>query len=200
VRLPQPFILSAHVGRFAQLARASLLRTTTGRRWRLSLSSIVRGAGMLFSSDDQQPTNQVVGNLKGFPMRMPKVTSSLAMALFVAATEPANAVVVEYTLTFAGTGSGRADGTGTLVVNEPTPINSFSEIFYGDLVSLTANIGGRKYNFAPSSVIVDLGTNQTFHGITGSSSPDVVGSNGFLGILVLGGFGFWIVNAGGPPS
>ena len=45
---------------------------------------------------------------------------------------------------------------------------------------------------------VDLGTNQTFHGITGSSSPGVVGSNGLLGTLVLGGFGFWIVNAGGP--
>jgi hypothetical protein len=75
-------------------------------------------------------------------------------------------------------------------VNEPTPINSFSENSYGDLVSLTANIGGRAYIFAPSSVDVDLGTNQTFHGITGSSSPGVVGSNGLLGTLVLGGFGF----------
>ena len=129
-------------------------------------------------------------------MHMLKVPSVLVIALFVAASsEPANAVDVEYTLTFAGD---RANGTGTLIVNEPTPINSFSENSYGDLVSLTANIGGRAYIFAPSSVDVDLGTNQTFHGITGSSSPGVVGSNGLLGTLVLGGFGFWIVNAGGP--
>ena len=130
---------------------------------------------------------------------MLKVPSALVIALFAAATsEPANAVDVEYTLSFAGTGGERANGTGTLIVNEPTPINSFSENSYGDLVSLTANIGGRTYIFAPSSVDVDLGTNQTFHGIAGSSSPGVVGSNGLLGTLVLGGFGFWIVNAGGP--
>jgi hypothetical protein len=124
-------------------------------------------------------------------MHMLKVPSVLVIALFVAASsEPANAVDVEYTLTFAETGRDRANGTGTLIVNEPTPINSFSENSYGDLVSLTANIGGRAYIFAPSSVDVDLGTNQTFHGITGSSSPGVVGSNGLLGTLVLGGFGF----------
>ena len=82
--------------------------------------------------------------------------------------------------------------------DEPTPLSSFSENYYGDLVSLTANIGGRTYNFSPSSVEVDLGTNQTFHGITGSSSPGVLGSNGLIGTLVLGGFGFWIINPGGP--
>jgi len=132
-------------------------------------------------------------------MRMLKVTSALAIALLTAAiSEQANAVIVDYTLTFTGTSGDRASGTGTLVVNEPTPLNSFSENSYGDLVSLTANIGGRTYNFAPSSVEVDLGTNQTFHGITGSSSPGVLGSNGLVGTLVLGGFGFWIINPGGP--
>ena len=67
---------------------------------------------------------------------MLKVPSALVIALFVAATsEPANAVDVEYTLSFAGTGGNRANGTGTLIVKEPTPINSFSENSYGDLVS-----------------------------------------------------------------
>ena len=122
-------------------------------------------------------------------MRMLKVTSALAVA---------HAVVVSYALTFTGTSGDRASGTGTLVLDEPTPLNSFSENSYGDLVSLTANIGGRTYNFAPSSVEVDLRTNQTFHGITGSSSPGVLGSNGLIGTLVLGEFGFWIVNPGGP--
>jgi hypothetical protein len=132
-------------------------------------------------------------------MRMLKVTGALAIALLTAAiSEQANAVIVDYTLTFTGASGDRANGTGTLVVNEPTPLNSFSESSYGDLVSLTANIGGRTYNFAPSSVEVDLGTNQTFHGITGSSSPGVRGSNGLVGTLVLGGFGFWIINPGGP--
>jgi len=132
-------------------------------------------------------------------MRMLKVTSALAIALLTAAiSEQANAVIVDYTLTFTGTSGDRANGTGTLVANEPTPLNSFSENSYGDLVSLTANIGGRTYNFAPSSVEVDLGTNQTFHGITGSSSPGVLGSNGLVGTLVLGGFGFWIISPGGP--
>jgi hypothetical protein len=68
-------------------------------------------------------------------------------------SEPANAVDVEYTLTFAETGRDRANGTGTLIVNEPTPINSFSENSYGDLVSLTANIGGRAYIFASNTPI-----------------------------------------------
>jgi hypothetical protein len=132
-------------------------------------------------------------------MRMLTVTGALAVALLTAAmSEPANAVIVDYTLTFTGTGGDRANGTGTLVVNEPTPLNSFSENSYGDLVSLTVNIGGRTYNFAPSSVEVDLGTDQTFHGITGSSTPGVIGSNGLAGTLVLGGFGFWIINPGGP--
>lgn len=132
-------------------------------------------------------------------MRILKVTSALAIALLTAAiSEQANAVIVVYTLTFTGKSGDRANGTGTLVVNEPTPLNSFSEKSYGDLVSLTANIGGRTYNFAPSSVEVDLGTNQTFHGITGSSSPGVLGSNGLVGTLVLGGFDFWIINPGGP--
>ena len=81
-------------------------------------------------------------------MHMLKVPSALVIALFVAASsEPANAVDVEYTLTFAETGRDRANGTGTLIVNEPTPINSFSENSYGDLVSLTANIGGRALYF-----------------------------------------------------
>jgi hypothetical protein len=84
-------------------------------------------------------------------MRILKVTSALVIALLTAAmSEQANAVIVEYTLTFTGKSGDRANGTGTLVVNEPTPLNSFSEKSYGDLVSLTANIGGRTYNFAPS--------------------------------------------------
>jgi hypothetical protein len=132
-------------------------------------------------------------------MRILKVTSALAIALLTAAiSEQANAVVVVYTLTFTGKSGDRANGTGTLVVDEPAPLNSFNEKSYGDLVSLTANIGGRTYNFAPSSVEVDLGTNQTFHGVTGSSSPGVLGSNGLVGTLVLGGFDFWIINPGAP--
>ena len=55
-----------------------------------------------------------------FSVRMPKVSSALVIALFVSATsEPTNAVDVEYTLSFAGTGGNRANGTGTLIVNEP---------------------------------------------------------------------------------
>lgn len=123
----------------------------------------------------------------------------LAVAfLTVLGCERAKAVTVEYTLTFEGTAGNRAGGTGILLLEEPIPLESFSESSYGDLLSLTANIGGRTYNFAPSSVEVDLGTNQTFHGITGSSAPGVIGSNGLIGTLVLGGFGFWIINPGGP--
>jgi hypothetical protein len=130
---------------------------------------------------------------------MLKITGALAIALLTGAmSEPANAAIVEYTLTFTGTSGDRANGTGRLVVNETTPLASFSESSYGDLVSLTANIGGRTYNFAPSTVEVDLGTNQTFHGVTGSSSPTVLGSNGAVGTLVLGGFDFWIISPGGP--
>lgn len=132
-------------------------------------------------------------------MRMLTLTSAVAVVLlagFVSA--PANAVTVDYTLTFMGTNGDRANGTGTLVVNEPTFLNSFTENTYGDLVSLTANIGGRTYDFVPSSVSVDLGTNQTFYSITGSSSPGVLGSNGLVGTLVLGEFGFNITNTNGP--
>ena len=82
-------------------------------------------------------------------MRILKVTSALAIALLTAAiSEQANAVIVVYTLTFTGKSGDRANGTGTLVVDEPVPLNSFSEKSYGDSVSLTANIGGRTYNFA----------------------------------------------------
>ena len=132
-------------------------------------------------------------------MRALKVSGALAIALLAAATsEQTNAAVVEYALTFKGTGGDRANGTGILVLNEPADLNSFSESAYGDLVSLTANIGGRAYNFAPSSVEVDLATKQTFRGITGSSSPGVIGPNGLVGTLILNGFGFWIINPGGP--
>ena len=131
---------------------------------------------------------------------MPKVPSALVIALFVAATsEPANAVDVKYTLSFAGTGGNRANGTGTLIVNEPTPINSFSENSYEDVVSLTANIGGRTYIFAPSSVDVDLGTIK--HSPTASRVHlHLVWSDRMVSLEAwcLAEFGFWIVNAGGP--
>jgi hypothetical protein len=113
-------------------------------------------------------------------------------------SEQANAVTVDYTLTFTGTSGDKTNGTGTLVVNETTPLSSFTENSYGDLVSLTATIGGLTYSFLQSSVAVDLGTNQTFYSITGSSSPGVVGPNNLVGTLVLGGFGFNITNPGGP--
>jgi hypothetical protein len=133
------------------------------------------------------------------PMRAIKVFSAMAIALLAAATaERTNAAVVEYALTFEGTGGNRANGTGVLVLDEPAALDSFKKSAYGNLVSLTATIGGRTYNFAPSSVEVDLAANQTFRGITGSSSPGVVGPNGLVGTLVLNGFGFWVVNPGGP--
>jgi hypothetical protein len=132
-------------------------------------------------------------------MRTLKVLSALAIALLSAAiSEQANAAVVEYPLTFKGSGGDRADGTGVLVLEEKIALNSFSESAYGNLVSLTASIGGRTYNFAPSSVEVDLAANQTFRGIMASSSPGVIGPNGLSGTLVLNGFGFWIINPGGP--
>lgn len=131
-------------------------------------------------------------------MRVLQAFSLTIAFLTMAASEQANAVIVEYTLTFKGTAGDRANGTGLLVLDETAPLNSFSENSYGDLLSLTANIGGLTYNFAPSSVEVDLGTNQTFHGITASSSPGVIGPNGLAGTLVLNGFGFSIANPGGP--
>lgn len=132
-------------------------------------------------------------------MRVLTLTSAVAVVLLAGVlSRQANAVTVDYALTFTGTVGDRANGTGTLVVNEPTPLNSFVENSYGDLVSLTANIGGRTYDFVPSAVAVDLGANQTFYSITGSSSPGVLGSNGLIGTLVLGGFGFNITNNGGP--
>jgi hypothetical protein len=142
----------------------------------------------------------VFGKSEGaLPMRAIKVFGVMAIALLAAATsEQTNAAVVEYALTFEGTGGNRANGTGILILDEPAALNSFSKSAYGNLVSLTATIGGRTYNFAPSSVEVDLATNQTFRGITGSSSPGVIGPNGLVGTLVLNGFGFWIVNPGGP--
>jgi hypothetical protein len=132
-------------------------------------------------------------------MRVLTLTIAVAVVLLAGVlSRQANAVTVDYALTFTGTDGDRANGTGTLVVNEPTPLNSFVENSYGDLVSLTATIGGRTYDFVPSAVAVDLGTNQTFYSITGSSSPGVLGSNGLIGTLVLGGFGFNITNNGGP--
>ena len=110
--------------------------------------------------------------------------------------EPAKAVTVDYTLTFAGKDGTKADRTGLLVINETSPLASFTENSYGDLVSLQATIGG--LNFAPSSVSVDLGNNQTFYSLTGSSSPGVIGPKGLVETLVLGGFGFNITNPGGP--
>jgi len=122
----------------------------------------------------------------------------VAMLLTGVISEQAKAVTVDYTLTFTGTSGDKANGTGTLVVNETTPLSSFTENSYGDLVSLTATIGGLTYSFLPSSVAVDLGTNQTFYSLTGSSSPGVIGPNNLVGTLVLGGFGFNITNPGGP--
>jgi hypothetical protein len=113
-------------------------------------------------------------------------------------SEPARAVTVDYTLTFTGTSGTKGNGTGLLMINETSPLASFSENSYGDIVSLVATIGGLTFNFAPASVDVDLGTSQTFYSLTGSSSPGVLGPKGLVETLVLGGFGFNITNPGGP--
>jgi hypothetical protein len=84
------------------------------------------------------------------------------------------------------------------VINETSPLASFSENSHGDLVSLQATIGGLTFNFVPTSVEVDLGTGQTFYSLSGSSSPGVTGPKGLVETLVLGGFGFNITNPGGP--
>ncbi len=113
-------------------------------------------------------------------------------------SEPAKAVTVDYTLTFTGTDGTKGNGTGVLVVNETSPMASFSANSYGDIVSLTATIGGLTFTFAPTSVDANIGTGQTFYSLTGSSSPGVVGPKGLMETLVLGGFGFNITNPGGP--
>jgi hypothetical protein len=113
-------------------------------------------------------------------------------------SEPAEAVTVDYALTFTGTDGTKGNGTGLLVINETSPLASFSENSYGDLVSLVATIGGLTFNFVPASVDVDLGTSQTFYSLTGSSSPGVLGPKGLVETLVLGGFGFNMTNPGGP--
>jgi len=112
-------------------------------------------------------------------------------------SEPAKAVTVDYTLTFAGTDGTKADGTGTLAINETSPLNSFTENSRGDIVSLQVTIGGLTYNFVPSSFEADIGTNQTFFSLSGSSLG-VKGPTGLTETLVLGGFGFNITNPGGP--
>ncbi len=111
---------------------------------------------------------------------------------------PAKAVTVDYTLTFTGTDGTKAGGTGLLVINETSPTTTFSEKYFGDIVSLQATIGGLQFDFVPASVEVDLGAGQKFYGITGSSSPGVLGPKGLIDTLVLGGFGFNITNPGGP--
>jgi hypothetical protein len=113
-------------------------------------------------------------------------------------SEPAKAITVDYALTFTGTDGTKGNGTGILEINETTPLPSFTENFYGDLVSLQATFGTLTFNFVPSSVEVDLGTGQTFYSLTASSSPGVPGPGGLVETLVLGGFGFNITNPGGP--
>jgi hypothetical protein len=112
-------------------------------------------------------------------------------------SEPAKAVTVDYTLTFTGTDGTKADGTGSLVINETSPLDSFTENSLGDIVSLQVKIGGLTYNFSPGSFAADIGTNQTFYSLTGSSLG-VTGPTGLTETLVLGGFGFNITNPGGP--
>lgn len=120
---------------------------------------------------------------------------------------PAKATIVQesYTLTFTGTSGNLAGGTGTLVINETTPINTFIENVAGDLVSLQATIGGVTYNFVPANVTVDLGTTgnpatQIFYGLSGASTGVVTLPSGPTETLDLGGFGFNIITTspGGP--
>jgi hypothetical protein len=111
---------------------------------------------------------------------------------------PAKAVTVDYTLTFTGTDGTKGNGTGTLLINETSPLASFKENSFGDIVSLQATIGGLTFNFAPSAVDANVGTGQTFFSLTGLSSPGVTGPKGLTETLVLGGFGFNITNPGGP--
>ena len=106
-------------------------------------------------------------------------------------------VTVDYTLTFTGTDGTKADGTGTLVINETSPQNSFTENSRGDIVSLQVTIAGLTYDFVPSSFEADIGTNQTFYSLSGSSLG-VKGPTGLTETLVLGGFRFNITNPGGP--
>ena len=112
-------------------------------------------------------------------------------------SDPAKAITVDYTLTFTGTGGTKADGTGTLVINETSPLNSFTENSLGDIVSLQVKLGGLTYNFSPNSFAADIGTNQTFYSLTGSSLG-VTGPTGLTETLILGGSGFNITNPGGP--
>jgi hypothetical protein len=118
-------------------------------------------------------------------VRMLKLVCVLSAALGlggVTFSEPAKAAAVDYTLTFTGTDGTKADGTGTLVINETSPLNSFTENSVGDIVSLQVKIGGLTYNFSPSSFAADIGTNQTFYSLTGSSLG-VTGPTGLVLIL-----------------
>jgi hypothetical protein len=113
-------------------------------------------------------------------------------------TAPAEAVTVDYNLTFTGMDNSKANGSGVLVIDETLPLNNFTENFLGDFVSLTVNINGisTPFSFGSSNLTVDLGTNQNFYSLTGSS-PTVSGPDG-METLVLGGSGFNITNPGGP--
>jgi hypothetical protein len=122
----------------------------------------------------------------------------LAGSIFVSGHASAATVTEDYTLTFTGTDGTKAGGTGTLVINETTPINSFTENSAGDLVSLSATVSGYTFTFVPSAVTVDLGTNQTFYSLSGESTgdPGVGGLSGSTLNLNLGGFTFNILDTG----
>jgi hypothetical protein len=121
--------------------------------------------------------------------------TALAVYGFASVHASAATVTEDYTLTFTGTDGTKAGGTGTLVINETTPINSFTEDTAGDLVSLSATVSGYTFTFVPSAVTVDLGANQTFYSLSGESpgDPGTGGQSGYTLNLNLGGTGFNIL-------
>ncbi len=116
---------------------------------------------------------------------------------------PANAVPVDYTLTFTSTGGAPTGGTGLLVINETLPLNTFVENFAGDIVSFVATIDGLTFHFVPANFTANIGVNQTFFSLTGTSSPGVTGPTNLTEFVSIGGSpssnpNFHITNNGGP--
>ena len=119
---------------------------------------------------------------------------------FAGAPAAASTVTVTYALTLTGTAGDDANGTGTLVMDETSPINSYSVNYYGDFVSLVINVDGKTFTYLPSSspttsAAIDLGTNQTFYSLTGNTTAT---SDSIVYTLNLGGFGFYETYNGGP--
>jgi hypothetical protein len=132
-----------------------------------------------------------------------KFVAALITSAAIACCSPANAVTVNYTMTFTPTAGAPTGGTGLLVINETLPLNTFTENFAGDIVSFVATVDGLTFNFVPANFTADIGMNQQFFSLTGSSSPAVLGPGGLMETLVLGGgpgpFSTYnITNPGGP--